>query len=114
VLNYGHTIGHGIEVAAGLSHGHAVAIGMVAAGEAAERMLGFAGSGRQRYLMARLGLPMAAPGTDRNEVLSLMALDKKRDAAGLRMVLLQDFGVPMVVRVDAATVDAALAAVGVV
>jgi 3-dehydroquinate synthetase len=43
-----------------------------------------------------------------------MALDKKRDAAGLRMVLLQDFGAPTVVRVDAATVDAALAAVGVV
>ena len=32
ILNYGHTIGHGIEVAAAIPHGHAVAIGMVAAG----------------------------------------------------------------------------------
>lgn len=40
ILNYGHTIGHAIEVAAGISHGHAVAMGMVAAGEISADLLG--------------------------------------------------------------------------
>jgi 3-dehydroquinate synthase len=114
ILNYGHTIGHAIEVAGGLSHGHAIAVGMVAAGAAAERMFGFGGSSRQQRLLDQLGLPTAAPGLDREQVESLIALDKKRDATGVRMVLLRDFGVPEVVTVDTATVDAALAAVGVV
>ena len=41
-----------------------------------------------------------------------MALDKKRDTSGLRMVLLEDFGQPVVQTVDDATVEAALDAVG--
>ncbi|MBU1226758.1 MAG: 3-dehydroquinate synthase [Actinobacteria bacterium] len=110
-LNYGHTVGHGVEVAGGIGHGPAVAIGMVAAGRASALERGFEGEDRQRAAIARLGLPVAAPGLDRMAVLALMAADKKRDAGGLRMVLLERIGAPTVAHVGSATVEAALTAV---
>lgn len=113
VLNYGHTIGHAIETATGIPHGHAVAIGMVAAANASERLLGFSDAERQRTLLERLGLPTSSPPVDRDVVMGLMALDKKRNAAGLRMVLLERIGSATVSAVDTATVEAALGAVGI-
>ena len=107
-LNYGHTIGHAVEVAAGLGHGEAVAIGMVAAGRAAAVEVGFADEARQSAAIAGLGLPVSAPGLGRDEVLALVGRDKKRDAAGLRMVLLEGIGSPLVRHVGSATVGAAL------
>jgi len=112
-LNYGHTIGHAVEAATGLGHGSAVAVGMVAAGRAAALVAGFAEEGRQREAIARLALPVAAPEADPAEVRRLLGLDKKRDTAGLRMVLLERVGRPRLEHVAAATVRAALAAVGI-
>jgi 3-dehydroquinate synthase len=112
-LNYGHTIGHAVEVAAGLSHGEAVAIGMVAAGVVGERMVGFARRAEQERLIESVGLPVRAPSVDRARIDRLMELDKKRDDAGIRFVVLEDFGVPRVVHPDAATVRASLNAIGI-
>lgn len=112
-LNYGHTVGHAVEVAAGIPHGHAIAIGMMAAAAAAHHALGFRGSQRQRDAIAGLGLPVQAPPVDGMEIRRLMQLDKKRDEGGLRMVLLEDFERPTVIAVGPATVDAALSAVGI-
>lgn len=112
-LNYGHTVGHAIEVASGISHGDAVAIGMVAAGTVSRLTVGFTGAGEQRDLIGRLGLPTVAPPVDAARVLELVNLDKKRDAAGTRMVVLQEIGRPAVLHVDDATVRAALASVDV-
>jgi 3-dehydroquinate synthase len=112
-LNYGHTVGHAVEVAGGLGHGPAVAVGMVAAGRAGALLAGFAGEERQRVVLERLGLPVAAPALGRAAVLPLMGQDKKRTGAGLRMVLLEDVGRPRLEVVGAATVEAALAAVGI-
>jgi 3-dehydroquinate synthase len=94
-LNYGHTIGHAIEIAAKLPHGHAVAIGMAAAGKVSERRLGFAGVARQRRVIEKLGLPTRAPAVEGNAVWRLLERDKKRDRDGVRMVLLEDFGKPV-------------------
>ncbi len=113
VLNYGHTVGHGVEMAAALPHGHAVAIGMVAAGRASEIVTGFTGADRQRDLIGLLGLPTAAPGLAASTVRSFMALDKKRSAEGLRMTLLETVGRATVTAVDDATVRRALEAVGI-
>ena len=113
ILNYGHTVGHAIEVAGGIGHGPAVAIGMVAAGRASALAAGFASEDRQRAAIEGLGLPTTAPAVDRTEVLRLLEMDKKRDTAGLRMVLLEGIGRPLVSHVDSATVDAALESVGV-
>jgi len=113
VLNYGHTVGHAVEVAAGISHGEAVAVGMVAAGKAASLLTGFADRSRHDAVIARLGLPVVAPPVDGSRIEALMALDKKRDLSGQRMVLLEEIGRPQVTTVDTATVRAALEAVGI-
>ncbi len=81
-LNYGHTIGHAVEIAGGFAHGHAVAIGMVAAGRIAEELLGFREAERQLQAIAGLGLPVRSAGVSREQVLEVLARDKKRDAAG--------------------------------
>ena len=111
ILNYGHTIGHAIEIAAGISHGDAVAIGMVAAGKISEEMLGFRHAARQTEIIAAIGLPVVAPQVDAEQVALLMNRDKKRDAAGLRMVLLEDFGTPVVRHVGADLINVGLAAI---
>lgn len=114
VLNYGHTIGHAIEVAAGISHGDAVAIGMVAAGHISELMLGFGHAERQKMIIAGIGLPVRSPHVDLDQIHTLMGRDKKRDAMGLRMILLEDFGRPVVKHVDPNRIAAGLEAVGIV
>jgi 3-dehydroquinate synthase len=113
VLNYGHTVGHALEVVAGLPHGEAVAIGMVAAGRASALLCGFGAEDRQRAAILRLGLPVAAPAVDPSRIRELMGADKKRADGALRMVLLAAVGNPQVVAVDDATVTAALTAVGI-
>jgi 3-dehydroquinate synthase len=113
ILNYGHTIGHAVEVAGGLSHGEAVAIGMVAAGVVGERTVGFGGRADQDALIASLGLPTRSPLVDAAEIDRLIALDKKRDAGGIRFVVLEEIGVPRVVHPDDATVRASLRAIGI-
>ena len=111
ILNYGHTIGHGLESATGIPHGEAVAIGMVAAGYAAQHALGFGGAKRQEAVLGGVGLPVRAPDACAATVRAKMALDKKRDSAGLRMVLLEAFESPVVIRPDDATVQAAFAGI---
>ena len=101
ILNYGHTIGHGLETAAdyaGLLHGEAVAVGMSGAARIAVRLgiLASAVAQRQDTLLARFGLPLRAPGTDAQKVLSAMALDKKVKGGAVRWVLLEDIGRPVI------------------
>ncbi len=111
-LNYGHTIGHAVEVVAGLSHGEAVAVGMVAAGRASTLRASFTEEDRVRTIIEGLGLPVRLDGDlDAAQVLELVWLDKKRDASGVRMVLLEAIGQPVLETADPALIDEALAAV---
>jgi 3-dehydroquinate synthetase len=113
ILNYGHTVGHAVEVAAGLPHGYAVAIGMVAAGAISEVKVGFEGFERQRKILEKIGLPTVSPPVDAGLVGTLMGRDKKRDRGGLRMVLLKEFGQPIVRHVTDDDLRVGLAAVGI-
>ncbi len=112
ILNYGHTVGHAVETVGGIPHGHAVAIGMVAAAAASEQVTGFADRDRHDAVIAGLGLPVRSPVADAGALRPLIDLDKKRDARGLRMVLLEGIGRTTVRHVDSTTVAAALSAVG--
>ena len=90
LLNYGHTFGHGIEKCSGytISHGHAVAIGMVMAARAAER-LGIAEeecSDRLAAALHKYGLPVYSP-FETNEITSAILTDKKRACDTLTVVL---------------------------
>ena len=112
ILNFGHTLGHGIEVACGLSHGHAVAVGMVAAAAVSADRLGF-DEARVREPLERLGLPTRIDTATPEAILRLVQRDKKRTASGLRMVLLREIGDPVVEYVDEAALRFGLAAVGI-
>lgn len=97
VLNYGHTIAHGIEVAAdyGLRHGEAVAIGMVAAARLSQERLGATPDLAERIesLCARAGLPVTLPdGVSVDAVVDGTAHDKKNRAGQRRCVLIQELG----------------------
>jgi 3-dehydroquinate synthase len=113
ILNYGHTIGHAIEMAGGWSHGRAIAAGMVAAGAIAGRIAGFEESRRQDAVIEYLGLPTRAEDLDPGAVLRLLSLDKKRDSTGMRMVLLREIGEPVVRPVTHDEIVLGLASIGI-
>lgn len=112
LLNLGHTIGHGIEFAANLSHGRSVAVGLVAASAVSERVLGFEDTQIVVDVLEATGLPTRAPSLDRDTVLGLIGLDKKRTDDGVRMVLLESIGRPRLVPVSPEDIVAGLTAVG--
>jgi 3-dehydroquinate synthase len=99
VLNFGHTVGHAVEAAAGLGsvlHGEAVSIGMVAAGRVALR-LGLWDEGSQERLekmLARFGLPVGLGGLDLDEgdVITRLRSDKKAVAGKVYFVLPMKLG----------------------
>jgi 3-dehydroquinate synthase len=101
VLNYGHTLGHALERLdsfAGRSHGEAVAVGMVFAARVAEvRRTAPSGlAARTGRLLASLGLETDGSLPSPDDVLSAFRLDKKY-RGGVRFVLLEDVGRPVVV-----------------
>ena len=95
-LNFGHTVGHGVEAASGyrLRHGEAVAIGMVAESRLAER-LGVAESGtadRVTRLLMRVGLPTSCPAIDTRVIHKMMSYDKKKAGGRLKFALPKRIG----------------------
>lgn len=112
ILNFGHTIGHGIEAVTGIPHGYAVSIGMVAAGAVSAARYGFDG-GSLTDLLFSIGLPIASAGTSRQAVLDKVARDKKRTADGVRMVLLRGIADVVVEPVGPDELELGLAAVGI-
>jgi 3-dehydroquinate synthase len=97
VLNFGHTIGHGVEAASDYSllHGEAIAIGMVAEARLAERA-GIAVPGTANSItraVTQAGLPDRAPGTVSPErVMALMRTDKKQRRGALEYSLPKRIG----------------------
>ena len=97
LLNYGHTIGHGIEAATGYGqylHGEAVSIGMMGAANIGRGMglMSDAEVERQRSVLEAYGLPLSAPGVAPGSVLEAMRSDKKVAGGAIRWVLLGGIG----------------------
>lgn len=87
VLNFGHTLGHGIESAGGLLglyHGECVALGMLpmCAPAVRERLL---------PVLRRLGLPVELP-VEPEEVLDYVAHDKKCAGSSVSVVYVPEVG----------------------
>jgi 3-dehydroquinate synthase len=91
LLNFGHTLGHAIENLYELPHGHAVAIGMVAAGMISEEFTGFEGTDRLIAVLKKYGLPTLA-AFEPKEVMNVLRMDKKRVKDSMNYVLLNGIG----------------------
>ena len=101
LLNYGHTIAHGLEAATNYErflHGEAVAIGMMGAAMLSHNLglLPQEVVERQRALLERFGLPTCCPEVDSTAVLTAMELDKKVRGKAVRWVLLAGIGQPVI------------------
>jgi 3-dehydroquinate synthetase len=98
LLNFGHTIGHGIEAAlpyGEILHGEAISLGMRAALFLSERRssLGAADAAKVLSVLHHCGLPLVLPEeipTDR--VLRKLSRDKKFSSGAIRFVVLDSLG----------------------
>ncbi|WP_346960169.1 3-dehydroquinate synthase [uncultured Arthrobacter sp.] len=98
ILNYGHTLGHAIELAERYSwrHGAAVSVGMMFAAELARSVgrLSDADADRHRSILESLGLPITYRRDRWQALLDGMRRDKKSRGDLLRFVVLDGVGRP--------------------
>jgi 3-dehydroquinate synthetase len=99
VLNFGHTIGHGLEAISGYGHylhGEAIAVGQVAAARLSRELLGLPAADEERIrgLFERSGLPTSVKLTaaQKKRLLAAMQLDKKVSGGEVRFVLAEAIG----------------------
>ncbi|HEY8900343.1 MAG TPA: 3-dehydroquinate synthase [Chthoniobacterales bacterium] len=98
LLNFGHTVGHGIEQAAGygeLLHGEAISIGLIAALRLSVRKAGLPEDEATRVTTAleAFSLPTRVPaGLTTDAIMEALARDKKFEAGRVRFVLIEKLG----------------------
>jgi 3-dehydroquinate synthase len=97
ILNFGHTVGHALEAATGLkrlSHGEAVAIGMLAAARISEQ-LGMLERGNVpliERLLLKFGLPTFCQKVNPDDLIAAIRFDKKTTLGQTGWVLLKGIG----------------------
>ena len=86
ILNFGHTIGHGVESAAAgsLYHGECVAIGMMPMCSESVRA-------RLKPVLEKLGLPVSTD-LDKETIWAAMQHDKKSNSTGFSAVFVEEIG----------------------
>ncbi|PYL54163.1 MAG: 3-dehydroquinate synthase [Verrucomicrobia bacterium] len=98
LLNFGHTVGHGIERATeyqGISHGEAVSLGMVAACEVSMKKAGLSQNQRDAIvdLLRKFGLPTKLPTNfPRGKIFDALKFDKKFEHGQIRFVVTPKIG----------------------
>lgn len=97
LLNFGHTVGHGIEQSANfkLPHGDCVSLGMIAACAISIRRAGLSQEERDQIvaLLRRFDLPTRLPPeVDRARIAEAIARDKKFEAGQIRFVVTPKIG----------------------
>jgi 5-deoxy-5-amino-3-dehydroquinate synthase len=113
VLNYGHTLGHALEISTGfeIAHGEAVAVGMIFAAHLAH-VLGRIDEERvayhQQVVAGAYGLSTSLPRDCRADDLMALMLADKKALHGLTFVLDGPNGVELVADVSTAAVTQAL------
>lgn len=94
LLNFGHTVGHAIEKLSGYSitHGHAVAMGMMTITRASERLGIFEGSSELLFdKLESLSLPTETPYS-KSELKKAAMMDKKGSGRGINIVVPKEIG----------------------
>jgi 3-dehydroquinate synthase len=98
LLNFGHTLGHAVEAAAGygaMLHGEAISLGLHAALWLSVKHAGLPGADAVRILdlLKKFELPTSLPeGFDTEELLRITRMDKKFESGKIRFVLLPRLG----------------------
>ncbi|MGF7059119.1 3-dehydroquinate synthase [Brassicibacter mesophilus] len=104
LLNFGHTLGHGIEKYYNyekFTHGEAIAIGMYNITKRSEE-LGITSKGITdsiEKLLKNWRLPYKLPDVDKQQILNTIFLDKKSDADYINLILLKNIGDSIIKRV---------------
>lgn len=105
ILNYGHTIGHALETAAGYGkylHGEAVALGMVFAAYIGER-LGISPEGLRDdtiALVSRYDLPYTVEDETLKKALGYISADKKAERDGISFIFIDKVGSAVIKKVE--------------
>ncbi len=97
ILNFGHTIGHALETVTDYeqySHGEAVAIGMALVAKLSETLGYCPPEARNRLcsILEALGLPITYANIDAQQLIDVMAHDKKAIDGVVQFILLKDIG----------------------
>ena len=96
ILNYGHTLGHAIELHSkyALRHGECVSIGLVFAANLANQsgILADQATDLHKKILSNLGLPTSYESRHWPELRANMAIDKKSRSGTLRFVAISEFG----------------------
>jgi 3-dehydroquinate synthase len=101
ILNFGHTFAHAIELYMGLTHGEAVAVGMMLASEVSAKMghLSKEEALRLQNLISSYKLPVRF-NIDKALVYNTLLKDKKREGDSINLVLLKGLGNAIVQKVS--------------
>jgi 3-dehydroquinate synthase len=93
ILNFGHTFGHAVENIQGISHGEAVAVGMLVAAEISvlQGLLSADDARRIRRLLECLELPVRC-SVSPADLLDAVRKDKKRQSDAVHFVFLRRIG----------------------
>jgi 3-dehydroquinate synthase len=96
ILNYGHTLGHAIELHSKytLRHGECVSIGLVFAANLANQfgILTDQATDLHKKILSNLGLPTSYESRHWPELRANMSIDKKSRSGTLRFVAISEFG----------------------
>lgn len=110
ILNFGHTIGHGIEKLQnyeGLSHGEAVSVGMYCITLNSENKgLTAAETAKEiKLLLNKFQLPYEVQGIKKEDLLEALAMDKKNIGKGMNLILLRDIGEAFIHKVSGKDIE---------
>ena len=103
ILNFGHTIGHAIEAAAGYggyNHGEAIGLGMLVASDISRRLnlINIQTAQRIENLISAVGLPVKIKRASAAEIIKAHYHDKKFVGPMNKFVLIRGIGKPRVVK----------------
>ncbi len=92
ILNFGHTIGHGIEAMGGFNHGECIALGMIPMCSPKLRI-------RLKNLLSRLGLPTQYRGNP-DKIFSYIKHDKKGDGTSIDAIFVDEPGIARIESIE--------------
>jgi 3-dehydroquinate synthase len=109
ILNFGHTLGHGLESTLELSHGEAVAAGMVMESSIAVKMglMEEKDCSRLKALIKAYGLP-AESRFEPQKVIDAVKKDKKRSSGKIRLPILDNIGSSRIVNIELTELEKAV------